>query len=133
VFTIILPVFFLQRFLQLVTVYNSPSSESSVTTEVTLCLCLLFDEREKTGFKKSAIFFYLYSTVLADSLFLLQLCGILQFDCASELEFTVVYLQILVWIYVNAIHSHVFILDLPANIDFWNLYNSILAGESVCL
>jgi hypothetical protein len=35
-----------------------------------------------------------------------------------ELEFTVVCLQILVWIYVNAIHSRVFILDLPANIDF---------------
>jgi hypothetical protein len=36
----------------------------------------------------------------------------------QELEFTVVSLQILVWIYVNAIHSRVFILDLPANIDF---------------
>jgi hypothetical protein len=35
--------------------------------------------------------------------------------------------------YVNAIHSRVFKLDLPANIDFWNLYNSILAGESVYL
>jgi hypothetical protein len=51
----------------------------------------------------------------------------------TELEFTAVCLQILVWIYVNAIHSRVFILDLPANIDFSNLYNSILAGESVCL
>jgi hypothetical protein len=38
-------------------------------------------------------------------------------DFTSELEFTVVCLQILVWIYVNAIHSRVFILDLPANID----------------
>jgi hypothetical protein len=35
-----------------------------------------------------------------------------------ELEFTVVCLQILVLIYVNAIHSCAFILDLPANIDF---------------
>jgi hypothetical protein len=35
-----------------------------------------------------------------------------------KLEFTVVCLQILVWIYVNAIHSRVLILDLPANIDF---------------
>jgi hypothetical protein len=30
-----------------------------------------------------------------------------------ELEFTVVCWQILVWIYVNAIHSRAFILDLP--------------------
>jgi hypothetical protein len=37
---------------------------------------------------------------------------------SPELEFTVVCLQVLVWIYVNAIHSRVFILDLPANIDF---------------
>jgi hypothetical protein len=34
-----------------------------------------------------------------------------------EFEFTVVVLQILYWIYVNAIHSRVFILDLPTNID----------------
>jgi hypothetical protein len=51
----------------------------------------------------------------------------------TEFEFTVVCLQILVWIYVNAIHSRVFILDLPANIDLGNLYDSILAGKSVCL
>jgi hypothetical protein len=31
------------------------------------------------------------------------------------------------------IRSRVFTFDLPANIDFWNLYNFILAGESVCL
>jgi hypothetical protein len=48
-----------------------------------------------------------------------------------ELVFTKLILQILYWISEIVIHSHIFILDLPAGIDLWNLYYYILAGNWV--
>jgi hypothetical protein len=58
---------------------------------------------------------------------------VIECSLITELVFTVLFLKILYWIYEVVIHSRIFILDLPANIDFWNLYKSILVAESVCL
>jgi hypothetical protein len=41
------------------------------------------------------------------------------------------YSQILYWISEIVIHSPVFILDLPASIDLWNLHYYILAWNWV--
>jgi hypothetical protein len=45
---------------------------------------------------------------------------------SEELVFTELILQILYWIYEIAIHSRVFILDLPHNIDLINPYVQII-------
>jgi hypothetical protein len=97
----------------------------SGTRYLWLRLCYLFGRSGSATQQKIVALYTVPPTCYAYNCFFLTL--------SPELEFTVVCLQILVWIYVNAIHSCGFILDLPANIDFWNLYNSILAGESVCL
>jgi hypothetical protein len=46
---------------------------------------------------------------------------------APELVFTEIILQILYCIYEIAIHSRIFILDLPTNIELGNLYYLFLA------
>jgi hypothetical protein len=48
-----------------------------------------------------------------------------------ELVFVELILQIFYWFSEIVIHSGVFILDLPASTDLWNLYYYILAGNGV--
>jgi hypothetical protein len=48
-----------------------------------------------------------------------------------ELVFTELILQILYGIYEIAIHSRIFLMDLPTNIDLWNLHYFFLAGNWV--
>jgi hypothetical protein len=48
-----------------------------------------------------------------------------------ELVFTDLILQILYWIYKIAFHSYIFMLELPTNIELWNLYYLFVAGKWV--
>jgi hypothetical protein len=56
----------------------------------------------------------------------LNICCLLS---TPELVFTELVLQILYWIYEIAIHSGIFILEIPTNIDLGNLYYFFLSEK----